>query len=62
MTAYELANQIQEKYLMMGFPEEAVIKLREQADLIKKLEKQVAKGKKAIELLKKRVRNETTSR
>ncbi len=53
MTAYELANQIQEKYLMMGFPEEAVIKLREQADLITKIEKQVAKWKKTTESLKK---------
>jgi hypothetical protein len=39
MNAYELADEIQAKYHMMGFPEEAVIMLRQQADRIAELEK-----------------------
>ena len=39
MNAYELADEIQAKYHMMGFPEEAVVTLRQQADLLKKYEK-----------------------
>ena len=39
MNAYELADEIEAKYHMMGFQEEAVVTLRQQADLLKKYEK-----------------------